>query len=125
MQTFNYLEETEKNGKIPFLDCLVTCDNKRMTFYRNSTYTDRLLDQSLHNLTSFKATTIWILTRRVQLVCDSPDSLQDETDHLYITFLIKTTTMQTLLDKTLIITLDQCQLWPCYDSDYTIHQRHL
>ena len=27
-----------------------------------------------------KATTIRTLTRRVQLVCDSPDSLQDETD---------------------------------------------
>ena len=32
--------------------------------------------------TSHKATTIWTLTRRAQLVCDSPDSLQDETDYL-------------------------------------------
>ena len=78
MQTYN--KEIEKNGKTPFLDCLVTCDNKRMTFYRKPRHTDRLLDQSLHNLTSLKAKTIRILTRRAQLVCDLPDSLQDETD---------------------------------------------
>ena len=29
-----------------------------------------------------KRCTIWTLTRRAQLVCDSPDSLQDETDYL-------------------------------------------
>ena len=44
---------------------------------------DRLLDQPSYNpATSQKATTIWTLTRRAQLVCDSPDSLQDETDFL-------------------------------------------
>ena len=35
-----------------------------------------------YNPTSHKATTIRTLTRRAQLVCDSPDSLQDETDYL-------------------------------------------
>ena len=46
-------------------------------------HTDRLLDQSSYNPTSHKATTIRTLTRRAQLiVCDSPDSLQDETDYL-------------------------------------------
>ena len=35
-----------------------------------------------YNPTSHEATTIWTLTRRAQLVCDSPDSLQDETDYL-------------------------------------------
>ncbi|CAH3176473.1 unnamed protein product, partial [Porites lobata] len=39
-------------------------------------------DQSSYNPTSHKATTIRTLTRRAQLVCDSPDSLQDETDYL-------------------------------------------
>ena len=33
-------------------------------------------------ITSNKATTIRTLTRRAQLVCDSPDNLQDETDYL-------------------------------------------
>ena len=45
-------------------------------------HTDRLLDQSSYNPTSHKATIIRTLTRREQLVCDSPDSLQDETDYL-------------------------------------------
>ena len=77
-------KEIEENGKIPFLDCLVTRDNNKLktTIYRKPTHTDRLLDQSSYNPTSHKATTIRTLTRRAQLVCDSPDSLQDETDFL-------------------------------------------
>ena len=51
------------------------------TICRKPTHTDRLLDQSSHNPTSHKATTIRTLTRRAQLVCDSSDSLQDETDY--------------------------------------------
>ena len=50
--------------------------------YRKPTHADRLLDQSSYNSTSHKATTIWTLTRRAQLVSDSPDCLQDETDYL-------------------------------------------
>ena len=52
------------------------------TICRKPTHTDRLLDQSSHNPTSHKATTIRTLTRRAQLVCDSPESLQDETHYL-------------------------------------------
>ena len=52
------------------------------TICRKPTHTDQLLDQSLHNPTSHKATTIRTLTRRAQLVCHSPDSLQDEADYL-------------------------------------------
>ena len=79
-----FTKEIEENGKIPFLDCLVTRDNNKLktTIYRKLTHTDRLLDQSSYNPTSHKATTIRTLTRRAQLVCDSPDSLQDETDYL-------------------------------------------
>ena len=70
--------------KYLFLDCLVTCDNNelRTTIYRKPTHTDRLLDQSSYNRTSHKATTIRTLTRRAQLVCDSPDSLTDEIKYL-------------------------------------------
>ena len=73
-----FTKEIEENGKIPFLDCLVTRDNNKLktTIYRKPTHTDRLLDQSSYNPTSHKATTIRTLTRRAQLVCDSPDSLQ-------------------------------------------------
>ena len=52
------------------------------TIYRKPTHSNRLLDQSLYNPTSHKATTIRTLTRWAQLVRDSPDSLQDETDYL-------------------------------------------
>ena len=58
-------------------------ENKlRTTIYRKLTHTDRLLDQSSYNPTSHKATTIQTLTRRAQLVCDSTDSLTDETNYL-------------------------------------------
>ena len=81
-----FTKEIEENGKIPFLDCLVTRNNNdnklSTTVYRKPTHTDRLLDQSSYNPTSHKATTIQTLTRRAQLVCDSPDSLADENNYL-------------------------------------------
>ena len=77
-------KEIVENGKIPFLDGVVSCDeNKvRTTIYRKPTHIDRLLDQSSYNPTSHKATIIQTLTRRAQLVCDSTDSLTDETNYL-------------------------------------------
>ena len=79
-----FTKEIEKNGDIRFLDCLVTRDNNKLktTIYKKPTHTDRLLDQSSYNPTSNKVITIGTLTRRAQLVCDSPYSLQDETDYL-------------------------------------------
>ena len=79
-----FTEEIEENGKIPFLDCLVSRDENKLrtAIYRKPTHTDRLLDQSSYNPTSHKATTIQTLTRRAQLVCDSTDSLTDETNYL-------------------------------------------
>ena len=79
-----FTKEIEENGEIRFLDCLVTRDNNKIktTIYKKPTHTDQLLDQSSYNPTSNKVTTIGTLTRRAQLVCDSPYSLQDETDYL-------------------------------------------
>ena len=79
-----FTKEIEVNGKIPFLDCLVTRNDNKLstTVYRKPTHTDRLLDQSSYNPTSHKATTIQTLTRRSQLVCDSPDRLADENNYL-------------------------------------------
>ena len=71
-------------------------ERQNRRFSRTPTHTDRLLDQSSYNQTSHKATTIRTLTRRAQVVCDSPDSLQDETDYLNITFLVRTITTRTL-----------------------------
>ena len=104
-----FTKEIEENGKIPFLDCLVTCDNNelRTTIYRKPTHTDRLLDQSSYNPTSHKATTMRTLTRRAQLVCDSPDSLTDEIKYLSTTFSTRTITSRTLLDTTLTETPNQ------------------
>ena len=79
-----FTREVEENDMIPFVDCLVSRhDNKlQTTIYRKPTHTDRLLDQSSYNPISHKATTIRTLTRRAQLVCDSTDSLTDETKYL-------------------------------------------
>ena len=81
-----FTKEIEENGKIPFLDCLVTRNNNdnklSTTVYRKPIHTDRLLDQSSYNPTSHKATTIQTLTRGAQLVCDSPDRLADENNYL-------------------------------------------
>ena len=83
-EDIQFTKEIEENGKIPFLYCLVTRDNNKLktTIYRKPTHTNRLLDRSSYNPTSHKATTIRTLTRRAQLVCDSLDSLQDESDYL-------------------------------------------
>ena len=99
-----FTKEIQENGNIPFLDCLVTRDNNKLktTIYRKQTHTDRLLDQSSYNPTSHKATTIRTLTRRAQLVCDSPDS--DETDYLNNVF--STNNYNTdFVDGTLTVTL--------------------
>ena len=79
-----------------------------MTIYRKPTHTDRLLDQSSYNPTSHKATTIRTLTRRVQLVCDSPDSLTDENKYLDNVFNKNNNiAIGTLLDTTLTETPNQ------------------
>ncbi|PFX26293.1 hypothetical protein AWC38_SpisGene9004 [Stylophora pistillata] len=83
-----FTREVEENGKLPFLDCLVSHNDNslRTTVYRKPTHTDRLLDESSYNPTSHKATTIRTLTRRAQLVCDSTDSLSDENKYLHRVF---------------------------------------
>ena len=62
-----FTKEIAENGKIPFLDCLVTRGNNtlRTTVYRKPTHTDRLIDQTSYNPTSHKATTVRTLKLRV------------------------------------------------------------
>ena len=83
-----FTKEIEENGTIPFLDCLISHDNNKLrtTVYRKPTHTDRLLDQLSYNPTSYKSTTIKILTRRAQLICDSPNALRNENDYLQRVF---------------------------------------
>ena len=87
--SIQFTKEIEENGKIPLLDCLVTRENNtlRTTVYRKPTHTDRLPNQTSYNPTSHKATTVRTFTRRAQIVCDSDDSLTDETKHLNIVFI--------------------------------------
>ena len=89
-----FTREDEENGKLPFLDCIVSRDDNslRTTVYRKPTHTDRLLDESSYNPTSHKATTIRTLTRRVQLICNTTDSLSDKNKYLDHVFQRKTTT---------------------------------
>ena len=84
-----FTKEIEEIGNIPFLDCLVIRENNslRTTVYRKPRHTDRLLDQTSYNPTSHKAATVRTLTRIVQIVCDSDDSLTDEIKHLNIVFI--------------------------------------
>ena len=79
-----FTKEIEENGKLPFLDCLVSRNNNELqtTVYRKRTHTDRLLDESSYNPTSHKATTIKALTRRAQLVFDTPHILRDKNRYL-------------------------------------------
>ena len=94
--------EVEENGKLPFLDCLISRDDNslRITVYRKPTHTDRLLDESSYSPTSHKATTIGTLTRRAQLVYNTIDSLSDENKYLAV-FFLRTTTTKTSSNLTL------------------------
>ena len=79
-----FTREVEEDGKFPFVDCLVSRQENTLltTVYRKPTHTDRLLDKSSYNPTSHKATTIKTLTKRVPLVCNTPDSLSNENKYL-------------------------------------------
>ena len=58
-------------------------DKLQTTIYRKPTHTDRLIDESAYNPTSYKATTIRTLKRRARLVCEQLTySLTDETKHI-------------------------------------------
>ena len=82
-----FTKEIKENGKLPLLDCLVSCNNNELqtTVYRKPTHTDRLLGESSYHLTSHKAMTIKTLTRRAQLVCDTPCSLRSKNNCKYET----------------------------------------
>ena len=60
-----FTKEIKENGKLPFLDWLVSRNNNelRTAVYRKPTHTERLLDKSFYNLTSHKAMIIKTLTR--------------------------------------------------------------
>ena len=91
--------EIEENGKIPFLDCLVSRYNNKLqtTVYRKPTHTDRLLDQCSYHPTCHKATAVRTLTRRAYLRCFATHAtVYRAKPNTYTTSLTKTTTIKTL-----------------------------
>ena len=101
-------KEIEEKDKIPFVDWLVTHNKNKLrtTICKKPTHTDSLLDKSSYNLTFHKVTTIRTLTRRPQLLCDSPENLTEEVKYLD-NFSTRTMTTGTLFDATLTETLNQ------------------
>ena len=81
-----FTKAIEENGKLTFLDCLVSCDNNELRTTTDNRCMPTLLDESSYNPTSHKATTIRTLTKRAQLVCDTPDSFGDENRYLESVF---------------------------------------
>ena len=86
-----FTREVEEDGKLPFLDCLVSRDENtlRTTVYRKPTHTDRLLDESSYNPTSHKATTIksaffsrprekWHMMEKMPILIFRPEVPYDE-----------------------------------------------
>ena len=98
-----FTREVEENGKLPFLDCLVSRSGNslRTTVYRKPTHTDRLLDESSYNPTSHKATTIRTLTRRAQLACNTTDTAYPTRTSTLTVFFQGTTTTKTSSNVTL------------------------
>ncbi len=82
--------EPEKDGKIAFLDCMITRDGNclRTSVYRKPTSTSRLLDDSSYHPTSHKSATVATLVKRAHAVCSSNENLEDELQHLNKVFTI-------------------------------------
>jgi len=113
--SIQFTKEIEENGNIPFLDCLVT---RKTTAYR-------LHDQTSYNPTPHKVTTIFTLTRRAQIVCDSQDSLTIETKHLNTVF-IKNDSTDFIERNTYLRPNDSSNnLYTTIYRHYTLHTRDL
>ena len=96
-----FTRELEDNGKIPFLDCLVSRDDTRLrtTVYHKPTHSDRLLDQSSYNPTSHRATTVRTLTRRAQLFATQLTAFATRTN-IYARYFTRSITVTNLLTPT-------------------------
>ena len=79
------VEDNKEDGAIPFVDTIVKpeADGRlSITVYRKPTHTDQYLqwDSDLH--LSAKYNVINILTHRDKTVCNKPELLQKEMEHL-------------------------------------------
>ena len=99
------IKEVKENGKLPFLDCLVSNDNNElwMKMWRKPKHTNRLLDKSpgstqLHTKPWLQS--LWQDECNYKnVVCDTRDSWCNKTNTLNL-FFTRTTATLTLLDET-------------------------
>ena len=79
------MEDNKEDGAIPFLDTIVkpeTDGRLSITVYRNPTHTDQYLQWASHHHLSAKYSVINSLTHRAKTVCNKPELLQKEMEHL-------------------------------------------
>ena len=79
-------EDSRPDGSMPFLDILITPrqdGSLKTTVYRKPTHTDLYLQwDSNHTITS-KYSVVDTLHHRAQVICSSPELLQQEEKHLH------------------------------------------
>ena len=79
------VEDNKEDGAITFLDTIVKpeADGKlSITVYRKPTHTDYYLHLNRHHHLSAKYSVINTLTHRAKTVCNKPELLQKEMEHL-------------------------------------------
>ena len=79
------VEDNKEDGAIPFLDTTVKpeADGKlSIIVYRKPTNTDQYLQWDSHHHLSAKYSVIYTLTHRAKTVCNKPELLQKEMEHL-------------------------------------------
>ena len=79
-------EEPCEDGSIPFLDMLITPDEKdrlKTTVSRKPTHTDQYLHWDSHHTLPSKYSMIGTLFHRAKTICSDPHQLQKEEQHLY------------------------------------------
>ncbi len=82
--SIHFTTEPEKNGKIAFLDCLITRSGNTVqtSVYRKPTSTERLLDNSSYHPASRESAAIKTLVKRAHVICSSNEELKAELRHL-------------------------------------------
>ena len=79
------VEDNKEDGSIPFLDTIVKPEadgTLSITVYRKPTHTDQYLQWDSHYHLSAKFSVIHTLSHRAKTVCNKPELLQQEKDHL-------------------------------------------
>ena len=79
------VEDNKEDGSIPFLDTIVKPQvdgSLSITVYRKPTHTDQYLQWDSHHHLSAKFSVIQTLSHRACTVCNNPELLQKEKEHI-------------------------------------------